>query len=144
MQDESSNSNSNFSGSKIYIVIAIVVIALGGLIFISTSNNAKAVVTVEQVIKEKIVTEKVQIGAQVVNDKEIQVITEPKRQVVFWVRGRESEQPQLKVVYDGVMPDTLKGGRDVIIQGQYDGEQFNAYQLLTQCPSKYEPPKPVN
>lgn len=128
--------------AKIYIVIFVVVIALGGLIFASTANNSRAVVTVSQLVSENLTQQKVQIGAQVAKDSEIEVVTEPSRQVVFWVRDRESEQPRLQVVYQGVMPDTLRPGRDVIIQGQYDGQKFKAHQLLTQCPSKYEPPKP--
>lgn len=138
--------------TKIYIVIAIVVLSIAALIFASTASNAKAVVTVSQLIDQKIQGQKVQIGAQVVHDSEIQVVSEPVRQVIFWVRDREREEPRLKVVYDGVMPDTLRAGRDVILQGEYlvqtestqvgGGEYFKAYQLLTQCPSKYEPPKP--
>lgn len=126
--------------AKIYIVLSVIVLSLLGLIFASTANNAKAVVTVNQLVKEKILNQKVQIGAQVAKDSKIEVTAEPNRQVRFFVRDREQEQPQLEVVYQGIMPDTLKPGRDVIVQGQYDGQKFDAYQLLTQCPSKYEPP----
>ena len=133
--------------TKIYIVISIVVIAISALIFASTANNAKAVVTVAQLIEQKIVGQKVQIGAQVVAGSEIQVISEPVRQVIFWVSDRMVQQPRLKIIYNGVMPDTLRPGRDVIVQGEYitkgeGGAFFKAHQLLTQCPSKYQPPKP--
>jgi len=45
------------------------------------------------------------------------------------------------VEYAGIRPDTLQPGRDVILEGHYAGGVFQATVLMTQCPSKYEPPK---
>ena len=43
------------------------------------------------------------------------------------------------------MPDTLRPGRDVIMEGSYSpNEGFLATSLSTQCPSKYQPPDPTN
>jgi cytochrome c-type biogenesis protein CcmE len=47
------------------------------------------------------------------------------------------------VVYQGVKPDMFAPGRDVIIDGHLENGQLVAVKLLTQCPSKYEAPKPV-
>ncbi len=139
--------------SKIYITIIIVVICLAALIFAATKSNAKAVVTISELMQKKIINTKVQIGAQVAHDSKIESISSPKRIVKFSIVDRikkdkykdtdimTKSQKKLQVVYSGIMPDTLRAGRDVIVQGVYDGEVFNAYQLLTQCPSKYEPPK---
>lgn len=85
----------------------------------------------------------------------------PLEQVEFSVRdpGPASEasgKDQLRVVYFGVMPPQLKAERDVILEGDFTqaagsgaagsqgeaGGTFTAQYLLTQCPSKYEPPKP--
>ena len=46
------------------------------------------------------------------------------------------------VVYQGIRPDMFTVGRDVIIDGEYTGGVLQASKLLTQCPSKYEPPSP--
>ena len=144
--------------SKIYITIIIVVICLVALIFAATKSNAKAVVTISELMQKKIINTKVQIGAQVAQGSKIESISSPKRIVKFFIvdkvkkdeqdsyigKGSSSEANsinKLQVVYSGIMPDTLRAGRDVIVQGVYDGEVFNAYQLLTQCPSKYEPPE---
>ena len=139
--------------SKIYITIIIVVICLAALIFAATKSNAKAVDTISELMQKKIINTKVQIGAQVAHDSKIESISSPKRIVKFSIVDRikkdkykdtdimTKSQKKLQVVYSGIMPDTLRAGRDVIVQGVYDGEVFNAYQLLTQCPSKYEPPK---
>jgi cytochrome c-type biogenesis protein CcmE len=47
------------------------------------------------------------------------------------------------VVYYGVRPDMFAPGRDVIIDGNLESGTLQATKLLTQCPSKYEPPDPV-
>ena len=46
----------------------------------------------------------------------------------------------LPVEYRGVRPDTLQIGRDVILEGVVENGVFMASSLMTQCPSKYEPP----
>lgn len=48
------------------------------------------------------------------------------------------KSPVMPVVYRGVMPPTFQGGRDVLLEGNYDGTKFVATVLMTQCPSKYE------
>ena len=51
-------------------------------------------------------------------------------------------QAPVKVVYRGIKPDMFASGRDVIVDGEYRDGQLIASNLLTQCPSKYEPPSP--
>jgi len=46
------------------------------------------------------------------------------------------------VVYRGLRPDMFSAGRDVIIDGSFEGGSVVANTLLTQCPSKYEAPSP--
>ena len=45
----------------------------------------------------------------------------------------------LPVHYHGILPDMFAEGRDVIVEGEYDGGRFVAHTVLTSCPSKYEP-----
>ncbi|MHB1004291.1 MAG: cytochrome c maturation protein CcmE [Chloroflexota bacterium] len=46
---------------------------------------------------------------------------------------------RLDVVYKGVLPDAFKPDADVIVEGHYvAGQPFQAKELLTKCPSKYE------
>ncbi len=48
----------------------------------------------------------------------------------------------IPVIYEGIKPDMFTAGRDVIIDGEFSEGVFKAQKLLTQCPSKYEPPSP--
>ncbi len=127
---------------KLFAAVFIVAGVLGALIWSASSSTAKRVVTVAEILERGILVDAVQLGARVVEDSKIEFITQPENTVRFQVTDISDPGPSIRVVYQGMMPDTLKPGRDVILQGTYDGADFKANSLLTQCPSKYTPPKP--
>jgi cytochrome c-type biogenesis protein CcmE len=43
------------------------------------------------------------------------------------------------VTFTGIVPDMFAEGRDVIIEGRYVDGTLQAQQIMTSCPSKYEP-----
>ena len=46
---------------------------------------------------------------------------------------------QVEVSYDGVVPDIIADGVEVVVQGRYSqGGVFEADTLLAKCPSKFE------
>ncbi len=127
--------------SKFFIAVVVVSVSLIVLIYTAVAKTSQAVVTVEELVSEGVSRQNVRLGARVA-DSEIKYQTEPSFMLQFLVRDIHQESRRIPVVYKGVMPDTLKTGRDVILDGNFDGQQFVASSLLTQCPSKYEPPKP--
>lgn len=127
--------------SKFLVSIFVVAAALSGLIYSASSSTAKAVTTVAELVSEKAPRNNIRLGAKVADSK-IEYKTEPKFVVRFVVKDIQDEPGLIPVVYNSVMPDTLTNGRDVILEGDFDGETFHANSLLTQCPSKYEPPVP--
>ncbi len=46
----------------------------------------------------------------------------------------------LDVSYEGVLPDTMQEGQELVVHGVYDSaaKTFRAKEILTKCPSKYE------
>jgi cytochrome c-type biogenesis protein CcmE len=50
-------------------------------------------------------------------------------------RGKE-----LDVAYEGIIPDAMQDGRELIVQGvlQPDHRSLAATEIMTKCPSKYE------
>ncbi len=49
----------------------------------------------------------------------------------------------MPVKYDGILPDTFKEGLPVLVEGRYLPEgTFEARQVFTKCPSKYESAEP--
>jgi len=57
----------------------------------------------------------------------------------FEGRGRVPIEGTIPVAFTGVVPDMFAEGRDVIIEGRYVDGTLQAQQVMTSCPSKYEP-----
>ena len=78
-----------------------------------------------------------------VSTKEVRYQVEPEFKLEFEIYDPEGQDSKtLPVTYAGIKPDMFASGRDVIIDGEINDNQLIANQLLTQCPSKYEPPTP--
>ena len=45
----------------------------------------------------------------------------------------------VKTAYTGVVPDTFKGGAEVVVTGRLDSAGFHAEVMTAKCPSKYDP-----
>ncbi len=145
---------------RFVVAVLVCFAAVGALIFSAVKATAKPVVTVEELLKGSS-RSSLRLGARLMQpakheNKEVQfVVTDPGNlSVEKSAEYSKSDTPlvaapkdpglALAVTYVGVMPDTLRVGRDVIMEGDYDSgtKKFTASQLQTQCPSKYEPPVP--
>lgn len=124
---------------RFFVAIFVVVLVIAGLIYSAVSANAKSVVTVNELVTAGVGSVDVRLGARVSEEK-IDFTSTPEPKLTFFVKDIVNPLAALTVVYYGMMPDTLKSGRDVIVEGHYDGQVFTAKSLMTQCPSKYEPP----
>jgi cytochrome c-type biogenesis protein CcmE len=59
---------------------------------------------------------------------------------LFFTIDDISAQGSVDVHYNGLLPDMFSEGRDVIVEGPSSGSEiFIATNVLTSCPSKYEP-----
>jgi cytochrome c-type biogenesis protein CcmE len=45
---------------------------------------------------------------------------------------------EMKVVFEGTMPNNFETATSVVVTGQYKENYFHARDILTKCPSKYE------
>lgn len=45
---------------------------------------------------------------------------------------------QMKVVYEGTIPNNFESAISVVVTGKYQNGYFHAKDILTKCPSKYE------
>ncbi len=78
-----------------------------------------------------------------VADGEVNYAVQPAFKLDFQIKDPDGKSPViLPVSYAGIKPDMFAVGRDVIIDGEFIDGVLIAKQLLTQCPSKYQPPKP--
>jgi len=59
----------------------------------------------------------------------------------FTISDNRGKEASLPVVYHGIVPDTFKAGRQVVLEGHYNDDVFTAKSILTKCASRYEPAK---
>ena len=45
---------------------------------------------------------------------------------------------EMKVVYEGTIPNNFETAKSVVVTGKYTDGYFHAKDILTKCPSKYE------
>jgi cytochrome c-type biogenesis protein CcmE len=133
-------------GYRFFLAIFIVTVGLSTLIYSAVQTGSRAVVTVSELIKSSSPQKNIRLGARVA-DNNIEYETKPKFILRFNVKDVASQDANdssytIPVTYYGIRPDTMREGRDVILEGDFDGKQFVANSLLTQCPSKYEVPLP--
>ncbi|HMO16649.1 MAG TPA: cytochrome c maturation protein CcmE [Oligoflexia bacterium] len=135
--------------NKLILPILLVSLILAYLINSAVNESAKKVLTVLDLLEEdgsaksNLTLRRIRLGARVASDQ-IKNETKPKRKVSFPVHDiNKPEAGSIPVEYEGNMPDTLREGRDVILEGDFINGIFNANVLNTQCPSKYEPPDPT-
>jgi len=70
-----------------------------------------------------------------VKEKHYQV-NKPDKTFTFFmtdVKGKE-----MKVIYEGTIPNNFESATSVVVTGKYEEGYFHARDILTKCPSKYE------
>ena len=55
--------------------------------------------------------------------------------------ARKDDSAPVAVTYRGVLPDMFAEGREVVVEGRSADDGLRARQIMTSCPSKYEPTK---
>jgi len=59
-------------------------------------------------------------------------------QLAFELARQDGTEP-VSVSYNGILPDMFAEGREVVVEGHYGQGMLTAKQIMTSCPSKYEP-----
>lgn len=64
---------------------------------------------------------------------------EPSTNQLSFELAHKDDTGPLPVAYQGILPDMFAEGREVVVEGRYQGGALKARQIMTSCPSKYEP-----
>ena len=59
-------------------------------------------------------------------------------ELAFDLARQDGTEP-VAVAYRGILPDMFAEGREVVVEGHYGQGTLTAKQIMTSCPSKYEP-----
>jgi cytochrome c-type biogenesis protein CcmE len=63
--------------------------------------------------------------------------------VTFAITDQTTTHTQeMAVVYSGIVPDTVRAGTQVVVEGHYAAGVFHATTLLAKCPSKFQAATP--
>ena len=104
----------------------------GALVYTSFSASTEATEP-SQVVRSGEPGRSYELTGKVVNGS----ISREAEKLRFRIRDREGHR-SVPVVYQGVVPDPFREGREVIVSGQVRGGTFVAERdsLVTKCPSK--------
>lgn len=128
--------------SRIFISLAAGFVVISALLVFQATRSSASIVLTPAELLERAQSEdirRVRVGGRVA-DAPILYEVQPRIQLDFTLQDRELPDKRLAVRFHGLKPDLFDAGRDVLIDGDYVSGTLIANQLLTQCPSKYEPP----
>ncbi|NIS71290.1 MAG: cytochrome c maturation protein CcmE [Proteobacteria bacterium] len=121
---------------KVIVVSSILFSIIGYLTYTGIRDTMAYYLTVSELLAKGPSTENTgfRVGGEVIPDS---IQWNPKDlKLSFRIREGESS---LHVDYQGVLPDSFKPGREVIVEGRYTAEGlFKATTIMPTCPSKYE------
>jgi len=136
---------------KRFFILAIILFtaATTALLYGAMQKGTSIVLEPSAVIESGKNIARVRIGGRIASSVPIEFKKEPHTTLKFAVYdtslGSDLENTDIKllpVIYNNLRPDMFQAGRDVILEGEVRDGVMHASSLLTQCPSKYEPPKP--
>ncbi len=122
---------------RVIFVGAIVLIAIAALSYIGVSKFATYDITVSEFVAKagSFTGKQVRVVGEIVPGS---VNQDTKNFTLSFTIA--DGNVSLPVVYQGVVPDTFKEGTDIVVEGKSDQQGvFQASQLITKCPAKYEP-----
>jgi cytochrome c-type biogenesis protein CcmE len=111
------------------IIIAVFLVLMG---YLFTQSNIEYVDDFNKVMS----TEKtVKATGSWVKEKNYQIDNQNKTFSFFMA---DDHGKQMKVVYEGAIPNNFESATSVVVTGKYENGYFHAKDILTKCPSKYE------
>ena len=111
------------------IIIAVFLVLMG---YLFTQSNIEYVDDFNKVMS----TEKtVKATGSWVKEKNYQIDNQNKTFSFFMA---DEHGKQMKVIYEGAIPNNFESATSVVVTGKYENGYFHAKDILTKCPSKYE------
>jgi cytochrome c-type biogenesis protein CcmE len=111
------------------IIIAVFLVLMG---YLFTQSNIEYVDDFNDVMS----TEKtVKATGSWVKEKNYEINNQNKTFSFFMA---DDHGKQMKVIYEGAIPNNFESATSVVVTGKYENGYFHAKDILTKCPSKYE------
>jgi cytochrome c-type biogenesis protein CcmE len=120
---------------KLFLAFAVILFAFGFLVSSGMRETMIYSVTAKELLTNPVKFEKrgVRLEGKVVAGSLL------KHDATSHEFDLAAENVVLHVRYDGILPDTFRENHDVVLEGEYFGNNvFIARQIFTKCASKYE------
>jgi cytochrome c-type biogenesis protein CcmE len=111
------------------IIIAVFLVLMGYLFTqsnIEYQDDFAKIMTTEKTVKAT---------GSWVKEKSYQIDNKTKTFSFFMT---DDNGNQMKVIYEGTIPNNFESATSVVVTGKYQNGYFHAKDILTKCPSKYE------
>jgi cytochrome c-type biogenesis protein CcmE len=132
------------SVNKVFISAVLLFLGLGGILVVQAMQTTTAkVFTPSELSSREEKIPRIRVVGKIAAE-ELKYETDPAIHLSFQIEDPEGSAPgRVLVKYNKLMPDMFAPGRSVIIDGEFRDGVVHAQSLMTQCPSKYEPPSPT-
>lgn len=121
---------------RVLLTVSLIGGSLGYLFYTTLSKDTEYYKHVDEVMNspQTWYGKRLQLHGYVV-EKSIQV----NDRTLEYRFGLQNNGQVVNTAYHGVVPDTFKGGAEVVVTGRLDGTGFHADSMTAKCPSKYDP-----
>jgi cytochrome c-type biogenesis protein CcmE len=110
----------------------IIVVFLGIMAYLFTQTNIKYEDDFSNVVKS---SRTVKAAGSWVKEKGYDY-NQDERTFSFYLK--DNKGTELKVVYNGSIPNNFEVSKSVVVTGKFTGRYLEASDILTKCPSKYQ------
>ena len=120
---------------KLILITVLAVSVIGYLVYAGVRDTMVYYLTVSELVQQGLQSSNggVRVGGKILEGS---IIWDPKDLRLRFIMG--DKKTKLPVVYQGVVPDSFKQGRKVVIEGIYADGLFTASQIMPTCPARYE------
>jgi cytochrome c-type biogenesis protein CcmE len=118
--------NKYIFGGVIVAVFLTLMIYLFSQSNIQYENNFKTVMSKDKTVKAT---------GSWVREKSYDINKESR---IFSFYMVDQKGTEMKVVYEGTIPNNFESAQSIVVTGKYSGGYFHAKEILTKCPSKYQ------
>ena len=114
----------------------LIALAIVYLIYAGISSNSAYFLTVDELYAkgESMQNRTVRVAGMV----DAETIDFNNRELILAFDVTSETGERMPVVFNGPKPDQMREGAEAILEGKYNGEEFQAQSLLLKCPSRYE------
>ena len=123
---------------KITATVSVLALALSGLMYTTLSEGAEYYKHVDEVMTDPSVWhgKPLQLHGYVVENSVF-----ARKSTLEYRFEVQSNGKVVQARYTGVLPDTFKGGAEVVLKGRLGPHGFDVDRngVMAKCPSKYEP-----